>query len=199
MSEPVTPPPQTPDMAEPLKRQMQISAVGEICAFSLAIGAVYVCERVLPRQTEAFTHKIADLLARCRGTSAQAQTLWAKKILAVGIMNLAGAAGMATQFGIRRAQHKADEKMPLGYEFGRLIAGRLVGTVAAISALTLMETKAAPVVRRLERFAARGSNARFAELLVSNSIQTAGAVVGNAPAQLLYDCLVNPPQKNPTR
>ncbi len=187
------------DLHEPLKRQVTISAVGEMVAFTLAIGAVYVSERMMPKQTEAFVQEIAGQMAKWRGASVESQKLCAKKILDVAIMNMAGATGMAAQFGIRRAHQKEEDKMPLWYEASRLLTGRVVGTFTALSTLALMETRAPKWMRKMEGSVSKGTNDRFGELLVSNSVQTVGAIVGNAPAQLLYDHLVNPPQKEPTR
>jgi hypothetical protein len=182
-------------------RQFGTSALGEMTAFTLAIGAVYASGHVFPRQTKALISHLAESLGKWRGAHAETQTGLAKKIIDVGIMNMAGASGMAIQFGLRRWQQPPEEKTPFWYEAGRLAIGRIGGTITALGALTFMGTKAPGMLKNLEGGIAQGIGAgsqseRFAELFASNAIQSAGAIMGNAPAQLLYDCVVNPPQKS---
>lgn len=195
-----------PELApsKPVARQFASSALGEIVAFSLAIGAVYVSDRLFPKQIESVVARIARSLGQWRDTSPEMQTELAKKIFDVGIMNMAGISGMAVQFGMRRAHQKPEEKTPFWYEAGRLAVGRLAGTITAIGTLALMTTRTPGLMKGMESGISKqlGTNAhsdRLAELFVSNAVQTVGAIAGNAPAQLLYDRLVHAPANAPSR
>lgn len=188
------------ELHESATRQLRNTALGEMTAFSIAIGAVYASEMLLPKHTQALVARLAEHLGQWRGVSAETQTGFAQKILDVGIMNMAGASSFAVQFGLRRSYQSAEEKTPLWYEAGRLVAGRIVGTMTAIGALAVMGTKAPGVMRHMEtgmsgKLGANIHADRFAELFVSNAVQSLGAIAGNAPAQLLYDHVVNPPKQ----
>jgi hypothetical protein len=180
--------------------QLAVTIMGEIVATSMAIGAVYVTDLLLPKQTEAFVARLATYMAKWRGVNAESQKLYAKKIVDVTVMNMAGLAGMGTQVAVRRAHQSEEEKTPLWYEIGRLAAGRIFGTFTSVQALTTMEKKFPSTLRSAEsiiskRIGANVATDRFSELLVSNVVQAAGATVGHAPAQLLYDYLIHPPKK----
>lgn len=187
----------------PLLRQFGNSGMAEITAFAVAIGAVYATERLFPHQTQAFVSRLAEKLGEWRGKDTATQQALAKKIVDVTIMNLGGAASLGVQFGLRRAQQKEEggEKTPLLYEAGRLAAGRILGTATAIGTLALMETRAPGIMKQAESgvsrlFGASPKSDRFAALAVSDAVQSVGATLGNAPAQVLYDHLVGTPEKN---
>jgi hypothetical protein len=189
------------EQTKPLLRQVATSALGEVAAFSIAIGAVYVTEHLFPKQTQAFVSRLAEHLGRWRGVSPETQHVLAKRILDVGVMNIGGTVNMGVQFTMRRINQKPEEKTPLLYELGRLAAGRIIGTATAFSALALMHSHASSWINKTERgltnrLGGAARDARLSELLVSNTVQSVGAIAGNVPAQLLYDRLVNPPEKN---
>jgi hypothetical protein len=90
---------------------------------------------------------------------------------------------------------KPEDKPPLAYELGRLITGRVVGTVTAIGALAFARIHAPKAMAGGEHrisniFGNNATSLRFSELLLSNIVQSAGALAGNVPAQLLYDKVV---------
>jgi len=185
---------------KPVFCQFGTSALGEVAAFSIALGAVYMSERMFPKQMKVFISRLAEQLGNWRGTSADSNTVLAKQIIDVGIMNVAGASGMAVQFGVRRSLQTPEEKKPLGYEAGRLATGRIVGTATAVGALAFVSSKAPYFMKIMQSGISKGTgdsarSERFAELFVSNAVQSVGAVAGNAPAQLIYDHLVNGPEK----
>ena len=184
---------------KPVFQQVKNSVLGETVAFSVALGAVYASERLLPKQVETLVAYLAKKIGAWRGTSAEQQTILAKKIYDVGIMNIAGISGMAVQFGIRRTHQKPEERNTLGYELARLGTGRIAGTLTALSALGLMNMRAPKLMQKMEKglsakFGGSKTSDRIAELAVSNAVQSAGAVPGNSLAQILFDQIV-PHQK----
>ena len=110
-------------------------------------------------------------------------------------MNIAGLSNMGMQFALHRTSMNPEDKPPLAHELGRLVAGRVVGTATAVSTLALAHTYTPKAMASTQHFGSKllGNTAktdRFSELLLSNIIQSAGALVGNVPAQLLYDKVV---------
>jgi hypothetical protein len=181
-----------PPENHPFRDQLSISTLGELSGYAVGIGAVYAAESLCPRQTRACIDGLAIRLGRSRGTSAAAQYALAHKVVDVAVMNLGGFVNMVTQFGLHRRTQPAKERAPLIQDIGRVISGRLAGTVTAVATLALAETfqpvRLARGTQGLSRLL--GGRPRLAELALSNMIQSAGALVGNVPAQMLYDRLV---------
>lgn len=183
--------------------QILNTALGEVVATAVSIGAVYVKDHLFPGQTERATQAIAKILGGWRETSPETQQALAAKILDVTAMHLGGLANMVTQFALRRARQPKAEQTPFLYEVGRLLFGRAAGTVMSIGTLALAESQAPDAMRQGEAKIASALDAvgkivriedkhkaRLSELLVSSLVQSAGAMVGNAPAQLLFDRIV---------
>ena len=183
----------TPDsLPTETTKQVRASVVGEVTGFGCAIGAIYIAERVSPRQTAQLIESIARRLSKWRGTSVETEKQLAHKVVDVGLMNVGGMVNMGTQFAVHRAQLPQEERQPLSYDLGRVVTGRVGGTVTAISTLALAETLAPQLMSRGKMSGGKllgnsSQNIRFAELALSNLVQSIGALAGNVPAQLLYD------------
>ena len=181
-----------PEKTDPLRRQMGISALGELSGYAVGIGAVYAAESLCPRQTRACIEGLARKLGQSRGTSAAAQHDLAHKIVDVAVMNIGGCVNMATQFAMHRHAQPPEDRAPLLQDVGRIVSGRIAGTATAVGALALAETFQPVRMQRSTQTLSRllGNHPRLAELALSNLVQSAGALVGNVPAQMLYDQLV---------
>lgn len=190
-----TSPPASPASEETAATQTRRSLAGEITGYVCSIGAVYIAERACPAKTQALIASIAKHIGHGRGSSAAAEMALAKRIVDVGIMNIGGSANMLTQFAMRRHGQPKEDREALGYELGRVVTGRVGGTVTAVTALAMAETFAPRLMDFGERQGARllrdrPWSARFSELALSNAVQSVGALAGNIPAQLLYDRLM---------
>lgn len=176
-----------------LANQAAISAMGEILGLAVSIGAVYGAERVAPAQTRNLIQRVAKTLSQSRGGSVESQLANAQKIADFTIMNMGGFVNMGTQFALHRYWQAPPERLSLGYEFGRVLTGRLVGTVTAGSALWLAESRVPHGMDRVERRMGSllGNHPRLGELATSSLLQSAGALPGSIGAQLLYDRLTH--------
>ncbi len=182
---------------QPALLQAAQTTLGELTGFAVSIGAVYASERLCPNQVRRFTESLAKKLGEWRKLPVSSQEILAQKITDIGLMQMGGIANLGVQFSVRRSAQHEDEKQSLPYEIGRLLAGRFTGTATAMMTLAAVETKTPKLMQGGERVISRmlghcrGSE-RFAELVMSNAVQTAGGMMGNAPAQLLYDKLLLP-------
>lgn len=185
----------TPNATAPtptsLARQTGISTLGEIAGLVVSIGAVYGAEYLAPHQTRGFIQRLARALSHHRGESIESQFVTAHKIADFAIMNVGGMVNMSTQFALHRYCQSPEERPPLGHGLGRVLAGRLVGTVTAGSALVLAECHAPQGLESVKQRMGTmlGNHRRLGELTTSSVIQSAGALPGNVAAQLLYDRL----------
>jgi len=175
--------------------QFAHSALGEVVGLTVSLGAVYFAHHLLPNQTRAVTHKIAEKLGHWRSTHAHEQALCARKIMDVTLMNIGGLSNMGVQFCLHRTSMKPEDRPPLALELGRLLGGRVAGTVTAIGTLALAQAHAPSTIMKSERQLSKllgntATTARFSELFISDITQSVGALVGNVPAQILYDKLV---------
>lgn len=175
--------------------QLLHSALGEVVGLSVSLGAVYVANHLFPGQTRWATKKIAERLGTWRGTAPTEQLACAGKIMDVTLMNIGGLSNMATQFTLHRQAMKPEDRQPLGYDLGRLLAGRVAGTATSIGTLALTQKHMSSRMFRSERrvsdiLGGGAASDRFAELFVSDIIQSIGAMPGNVTAQLLYDHVV---------
>ncbi len=174
------------------------SGLGELVGIVVSLGAVYFANHLLPNQTRAATQMVARTLGKWRGTHAHEQEICARKIMDVTLMNIGGLSNMSAQFALHRTSIAPDDRPPLAHELGRLFTGRVVGTVTAIGTLALTQKNAPSAMKKTEQhlskcFGSTTASNRFSELLVSDIIQSVGAVAGNAPAQILFDKLVSTP------
>ena len=181
-------------------KQLRASVLGEVTGFACAIGAVYIAERMTPHQTNQIIESIARRLGKWRGTNAEIEKKLAHKVVDVGLMNVGGVVNMATQFTLHRQQVPESEREPLSYDLGRVITGRIGGTATAIGTLALAETFAPKLMNHGTTGAGKllgnsTKSIRFAELALSNLVQSIGALAGNVPAQLLYDKVLGRDQK----
>ena len=202
-----------PDTASPRAfshaRQVGTTLLGEVVATAVSIGAVYAKDYLFHDQNEKAAAGIANIIARYRGTSGAVELKLAGEILDITAMHLGGLANVTTQFALRRAQQSPETRTSFLYEAGRLLFGRCAGTVTSIGTLALAKSQAPGAMRygegkmeslvgavgKLTRLAPNEAmHTRLAELMVSNLVQSAGAVAGNAPAQLLFDKLMQPKQ-----
>lgn len=174
------------------RHQLSISTLGEVTGYAIGIGAVYIAESLCPKQTRACIDGLAVKLGKSRGTSAVAQHDLAHKIVDVTVMNIGGFVNMATQFTLHRRAQNPEDRAPLAQDFGRVLTGRVAGTATAVGTLALAETFQPLRMKQSANALSRlmGNRPRLAELAVSNLVQSAGALVGNVPAQILYDDLV---------
>lgn len=175
--------------------QLLHSALGEVVGLSVSLGAVYVANHMFPGQTKWATKKIAERLGTWRGTAPTEQLACASKIMDVTLMNIGGISNMATQFTLHRHATNPEDRQPLGHDIGRLLAGRVAGTVTSIGSLAFaqkhMPSGIGKSERRISDVMGKGPAAeRFAELFISDIIQSIGAIPGNVSAQLLYDQIV---------
>ncbi len=177
--------------AKPLDRQTRISALGEVSGYAVGLGAVYLADYLLPKQKRGAIDWLARQLGRWHGTGGEAQQVLAGKIADVTVMNLGGLVNMGTQFTLHRHAQPSDERTPLGEELGRVLTGRVAGTATAVGALTLASTLLPGPLASVEAAAGKllGNRPRLGALAVSNLVQSLGALMGNVPAQLLYDRL----------
>jgi hypothetical protein len=197
-----------PQQSEPAKVELQPTfvptsvmsqtmqtIVGEITGSILAIGAVYIAERGCPKHTEAFIESLAHKIGQWRGLPAHTQQKLAKEITDFGVMNLGSGANLAVQLGMRWGTRKPEEERSFAYEVPRLAVGRIGGTITAAGGLALaktfaprlMEGSASPAVRLF----GGGLTAQWlGKQVMSNLVQSAAALPGNVPAQLLFDHLL---------
>lgn len=178
--------------------QTRFSLIGEGVGFCVSMGAVYLAEFCCPNETRALTGSLAKQLGAWRGTSAVKEQELAKKIMDVTLMNIGGIANMGAQFGLHRYQTEQQELLPFGAELGRVLVGRVGGTATALGALAIAENCLPNLTNWGSRHPsafAHPSYARFTDLALNNLVQSAGALVGNIPAQLLYDKVVTAYQK----
>ena len=177
------------------------SGLGELVGIAVSLGTVYFANHLLPNQTRAATQMVARILGKWRGTQAQAQEICAHKIMDVTLMNIGGLSNMVAQFALHRTSIAPDDRQPLAHEIGRLFTGRVVGTITAIGTLALTQKNAPSAMKKSEQrlsklLGSTTASSRFSELFVSDIIQSAGAIAGNAPAQILFDKLVATPIKS---
>lgn len=172
-------------------QQAFVSAVGEIVGLTVSIGAVYCAEHLAPRQMQSLTQRLARTLGKHAGDSHEQQLAAARKIADFSIMNMGGLMNMSTQFALHRHAQSADERAPLARDLGRVITGRMAGTVTAGLSLLMAEKHLPGGMDKVERRVGQifGRSARLGELVTSSLVQSAGALPGNVSAQLLYDRL----------
>lgn len=181
--------------ASSAKQQTRQSILGEVTGYACGIGAVYVAEAMCPNQTRALIARLAESLGRWRGTSATVEAELARKVTDLAIMNVGGFVNMGTQFFWRRHQQSREERQPLPYELGRVMTGRIGGTITAFGTWALAETFAPRLMQAGQQRASKlmGDHAcsgQLAERAMGNLVQSVGALAGNIPAQLLYDRLL---------
>ena len=184
-----------PSSKKPLKKastQLLHSSLGEAAGFAVSLGAVYFADCLLPGPTSRATKRVAQALSRWRHTETAQEIACARKIIDVSLMNIGGLTNMGTQFTLHRYGINPEERAPLAQDLGRLLTGRLVGTATSIGALAFTQKHMSSAISTGEKgisdaLAGGAAGDRFAELLISNIIQSIGALPGSVSAQLLYD------------
>jgi hypothetical protein len=182
-------------VSKKISAQLWHSTLGEIASHAVSIGAVYATHHLLPNQTQAATQKLAKAFGKMRSTSTQEQLNLAKEVMDFTLANIAGTSNMGVQFIMHRRSMKPEDKPPLPHELGRVILGRIAGTITCGGTLALAKTHAPKAMLGTEHQISKllgntKATDRFSELLLSNIVQSAGALAGNVPSQLLYDKLV---------
>jgi len=174
---------------KPFARQLGISAFSEMLGLGVSIGAVYGAHYAAPQQTRALIHRLAGMLGRYHGSAAEHHLASAQKIADFTLMNIGGLMNMGSQFAMHRYTQPPEERAPLAQELGRVLSGRLAGTLGAGVALVAAEHWTPRAMDRMERVAGKalGNHPRLGELGVSSLVQSVGALPGNVAVQLLYD------------
>jgi hypothetical protein len=193
-------------MAKELKNSFLHVAIGEMVGTVVAVASVLLGRHAFRPHVAALEERLASAYARAANVE-RAQQL-AGKTMDVLLMNLGGMANLATQFTLRRISSGAEQD-PLWQDVARVAFGRLVGTTGAVAAISAAENLAEPSLRQAEQkigwlvWQSRrlmGAveqpepsqiDQRLAELLASSMVQSAGAILSNAPAQTLFTKVAN--------
>lgn len=180
------------------------SAVGFLVGSVAAIGAVFTMDRFTPRQKQAVATWIENTAARY-GWKGLADEKHAQMAVDFVVMNVAGTANEAVQYTMRKSElrHEKRSATTRPYELGRLISGRVVGTIGGAISLGLHQSRTPGFMARsdaaLARWMTSGPDApsplaeRTGHLITSNFMQY-GSYIGNASGQILYDTLISKPE-----
>jgi hypothetical protein len=179
------------------------SAIGFMIGSVAAIGAVFTMDRFTPRQKQAVATWIEQTATRY-GYKGLSDTKHAQMAVDFVVMNVAGTANEAAQYAMRRSELKHEKRAATtgGYELGRLVAGRTIGTVGGAMSLAFHQGRTPGFMARSDAALARWMSPhttppaplaeRMGHLITANFMQY-GSYVGNAAGQLLYDKLVSGP------
>lgn len=197
---------------------------GEAVGHTVAIGAVYVLPPVLPGVDKALHNVFRKAIASWRGTPEEKQEEPARIAKDVAVMQTAGLSNFVTQLALLRQDRSAARSM--GHDMGRLVSGRVGGTVASLAAEYAMREFMPGVTRAVENCTANAvhstrcafhctpkpsplsltapkrydwttkgecpdeADKHLASVIVSNLVQTLGAIPGNTALQHVFDALV---------
>lgn len=182
---------------------------GEVVGHSVAIGAVYMPHYMAPDFEQKMTDGIATQLASFKHTDAKSETKNAEILKDDVLMQLAGLSNFGTQLWQHRRGLAPDAQHSWGSDIGRMVSGRVGGTVTSLVGEFAARQFAPHLTESIEENTAGGihwvshmigynkhqrpsrEEKHASDIVFSNTIQTLFALPGNVGMQQLYEKVIS--------